>query len=583
MDRPVIVCGFGRVGRRVLEYLRAAHLPAVLIDQNFHPSHVPPDSRTVTGDCRNRETLIAADIAAARGVIVCTSDDLVNLSTVLVARSLNAEVRIVVRMFNQNLVPRLGRTVHNVFALSVSALGAPVLALTAITGELLSAFSLHDGPRQIAAVPVTSDSEWNRLTVGEAANRSHLIPLARLPRTGDEQHLRDLSPNQRLASGDRLIVCGSPKNVQRAVGHHDELGLLGVRWAGKLRRFGRVFHRTFLDVDLAVKVCTAILVGVLVFSTCVYHWGVGDSWPAALYHTVSVIATGADLRAEQLPAAYKVFVSGLRIAGAAMLAAFTAIFTQFLLRARLGGAFEQRRIPDGGHVVVCGLGNIGFRVVEELLKAGEEVVAIEPARDARFLASARRMGAAVITADATVLDVLTQARVGTAKAVVASTGNELANVEIALMARDLNPMQRVVVRISDPQLADALRDAANVRLALSVPALAAPAFVAALFGDRVLSAVRIGSRLVLVVELAVPAGDVCLEGRIVREVAEEFQLLPIAVFDCNRKPDPIAHEHRLMAGEHLVAVAGLSELERLFSRQRATANEETPGGSPGAK
>lgn len=572
MDRPVIVCGFGRVGRRVLEYLRAAQLPAVLIDQHFDPNHVPADCRTITGDCRNRETLIAADIANARGVIVCTSDDLVNLSTMMVARSLNGDVRIVVRMFNQNLIPRLGKAVHNVFALSVSALGAPVLALTAITGELLSAFSLADGPRQIAAVSVSADSEWNHRSVGEAASRFQLIPLARLPTAGGEKHLHDLSPEERLSSGDRLVVCGFPRDIQKIVGHHDEYGLLGVRWAGKFRRFGRVFHRTFLDVDLAVKVCTAILVGVLVFSTCVYHWGVGDSWPAALYHTVSVIATGADLHAEQFPPTYKVFVSGLRIAGAALLAAFTAIFTQFLLRARLGGAFEQRRIPDGGHVVVCGLGNIGFRVVEELLKAGEDVVAIEPSSDARFLASARRMGAAVITADATVLEVLTQARVATAKAVVACTGNELANVEIALMARDLNAMQRVVVRISDPQLADALRDAANVRLALSVPALAAPAFVAALFGDRVLRAVRIGARLVLVVELAVPPGDVCLEGKTVRDVAEEFHLVPVAVFDRNRKPDSAMIEHRLAAGEHLVAVAGLCDLERLFRRQRDLAN-----------
>src|SRR5262245_3506519 len=486
MDRPVILCGFGRVGRRVLEYLRAAQLPAVLIDQRFDPAQVPADARTVVGDCRSRDTLIAAGIESARGVIVCTSDDLVNLSAVLSARSINPDVRIVVRMFNQNLVPRLGRAVHNVFALSVSALGAPVLALTAITGELLAAFTLADGPRQIAALAVTPESPLNRLTVAEAGAKYQVVPLARLPKSGPERHLRDLPAEEQLGPGDRLVVCGAPRDLHRALGKDTEGTMLSVRWAGKLRRFGRVFHRTFLDLDKAVKICTAVLFGVLAFSTLVYHYGVGDPWAASLYHTVSVIATGADLRAEHLTPAYKVFVSGLRIAGAALLAAFTAIITQYLLRARLGLALEQRRIPDGGHVVVCGLGNVGFRVVEELLKAGEEVVAIEPARDARFLASARRMGAAVISADATVAEVLSQARVASAKAVVAGTGNELANVEIALMTRDMNPMQRVVVRLSDPQLADALRDAANVRLALSIPALAAPAFVAALFGDRVL-------------------------------------------------------------------------------------------------
>src|SRR5205823_8768335 len=171
MDRPVIVCGFGRVGRRVLDYLRAAQLTAVIVDLRFDPAHVPGDCRTITGDCRQRDTLVAAGIAGARGVIVCTSDDLVNLSTVLTARSVNGDVRIVVRMFNQNLIPRLGKAVHNVFALSVSALGAPVLALTAITGELLAAFPLSDGPRQIAAIAVAAGSALDRLTVAEAAER----------------------------------------------------------------------------------------------------------------------------------------------------------------------------------------------------------------------------------------------------------------------------------------------------------------------------------------------------------------------------------------------------------------------------
>ena len=65
----------------------------------------------------------------------------------------------------------------------------------------------------------------------------------------------------------------------------------------------------------------------------------------------------------------------------------------------------------------------------------------------------------------------------------------------------------VVVRLSDPHLAQTLRESANVRLALSLPAMAAPAFVAALFGDRVQGVFRVGSRLLMVVELAVQARE----------------------------------------------------------------------------
>src|SRR2546429_6667488 len=103
------------------------------------------------------------------------------------------------------------------------------------------------------------------------------------------------------------------------------------------------------------------------------------------------MATGADMH-EPERGWQKVFVSGLRIAGAALTAVFTAIVTNYFLRARLGGALEVRRIPDAGHILVCGLGNVGFRVVEKLLEYEERVVGIEQKRDSRFLATALRLG-----------------------------------------------------------------------------------------------------------------------------------------------------------------------------------------------
>ena len=158
-----------------------------------------------------------------------------------------------------------------------------------------------------------------------------------------------------------------------------------------------------------------------------------DPWGVSLRTTVGVIATAGAPPLEVDRPGMQVFVSFLRIAGAALTAVFTAIVTQYLLRARLGGAFEVRRIPDGGHVVVCGLGNVGFRVVEELLRAEELVVVIESDRNNRFLASARRLGAVIVPGDATVPEVLRQARAVAARAVVAATGNDLANVEVALL------------------------------------------------------------------------------------------------------------------------------------------------------
>src|SRR5687768_4821224 len=80
MNRPVIVCGLGRVGRRVLDYLRAAQIPAVVVDTRLDPATLPPGVRGVCGDCRQPSVLQQAGIADARGVLVLTSDDLANVS-----------------------------------------------------------------------------------------------------------------------------------------------------------------------------------------------------------------------------------------------------------------------------------------------------------------------------------------------------------------------------------------------------------------------------------------------------------------------------------------------------------------------
>src|SRR5262249_59244492 len=148
MEQHFILCGLGRVGVRVLEYLRAAGASVVVIDNTCRPDDARlAGTPLVCGDGRRPEVLEQAGLARAKGVLVVTSEDLVSISTALTIRSLNPTVRVVMRMFNQTLMTRLGTAVHNVFALSLSALSAPVLALIAQTGEALGTFRLEDGRR----------------------------------------------------------------------------------------------------------------------------------------------------------------------------------------------------------------------------------------------------------------------------------------------------------------------------------------------------------------------------------------------------------------------------------------------------
>ena len=193
---------------------------------------------------------------------------------------------------------------------------------------------------------------------------------------------------------------------------------------------------------------------------------------------------------------------------------------------------------------------------------------IESQRDARFLTATRRKNVAVIIGDATVLDVLRQAHAARARAVVAATNNDLVNIEIALLARELQPSQRVVVRLNDPQLSEMLRQSADIRFALSLPDLAAPAFVAALFGDRVLTVFLVRRRLIAVVELVVPRGDNTLDGQMVGTLAKNYGLVPLALRSVNEAESGQLLDHRLAAGDRLTVLTSLNDLVRLLGRER---------------
>jgi Trk K+ transport system NAD-binding subunit len=575
MTNHVILCGLGRVGWRVLAYLQAASTPVVVIDTRCAASDARLAGATlISGDCQQQSNLEAAGVAQAQGVIIVLSDELAGTATALLARRLNPHARVVLRMYNQNLIARLGSTVSNVTALSISVLTAPLLALIARTGNALGTFRLDDGKRQqISELTVHESSPVRGRPVGTLLQQS-LVVLGHT--TGKQTRLlHEVDLDRVIEPGDRLVVCGEARRLAPLLVRRDEESLPKLLWAGLTRRLGRVAWRTLGEIDLAVKICTTVLFVVIVVSTLIFTLGVKqDTVVDAFYRTISLMATGADMGGSELPQGswLKFYMGFLRMVGAALIAAFTAIMTNYLVRAQLGGALEVRRIPDGGHIIVVGLGNIGFRVVEELLNEDEQVVVIERAPDNSLIPTARRLGVAVIVGNATVPEVLKQAHAATAKAVIAATTKDLVNLEIGLLSREQKSAQRVVLLLADPQLAVALREAADVRLAFSVPVLAAPAFVAASFGDRVRSVFLVEDKLLAVVDLTVPADDAFLAGRAVRELAVDYALVPLRLQSGGQEPRDRPLNAQLAVGDQLTVIIGLTDLQRLLQREQPPRN-----------
>jgi Trk K+ transport system NAD-binding subunit len=143
-----------------------------------------------------------------------------------------------------------------------------------------------------------------------------------------------------------------------------------------------------------------------------------------------------------------------------------------------------------GHVILAGLGNLGYRTAKLLRDCGLPVVVIELTHNARF-ATAVRARCPVITGDARLPEELLRAGVSQCAAMIACTNDDVANIQSCLHARRLNPHARIIARVFDEVLAERMSGAFDIDLALSSSAIAAKAFVGAATDERAFRSVRI--------------------------------------------------------------------------------------------
>jgi len=218
-------------------------------------------------------------------------------------------------------------------------------------------------------------------------------------------------------------------------------------------------------------------------------------------------------------------------------------------------------------VVVAGIGRLGYRIVQELVSFGEEVVGIEINPDGDFQQRILDQKVPVISGDATRPEVLQQAGVDRASAIIPCTENDLTNLAIALGARELKPEIHVVLRMFDHDMAQKVARGFNISTAFSTSALAAPAFARAATRTDITHAFYIGDHLVNVSEMTVQSGSL-LVGRQVCDLEGELDfsiILHSRAGQVDLHPGP---DITLQAGDQVCVFASLDVLNRLGRMNR---------------
>ncbi|WP_311134292.1 NAD-binding protein [Synechocystis sp. CS-94] len=137
------------------------------------------------------------------------------------------------------------------------------------------------------------------------------------------------------------------------------------------------------------------------------------------------------------------------------------------------------------HIIVCGLGQTGYRIFSLLKQQGAEVIGVS---DRPILGEDP---SSIVVGELRSTATLTRAAVQTAQTLVLATSDDALNLAILTQARILNPRIRIVNRLFNHALGKRLDTTLPDHVSLSVSALAAPIFSFAALGNQAIGQLRL--------------------------------------------------------------------------------------------
>jgi Trk K+ transport system NAD-binding subunit len=490
----LIVCGDGPLSYRITEELTSRYGERVTVILPSRRRNYGPQISTLEGvrvlehPELSSQAFTDADVQSAQALAVVWQDDVGNLHAGLRATELNPGLRLVLAIFNRRLGEHIRMLFPDCTVLSGTAMSAPSFVAAAL-GE-----------------PAPSHVRVQRRTLyvarpADVAPGAVICSLA--APTDDHEGPRLLPPGTGPADLVLAVADGTPRNPLTRRRNP------AMAAAGLLRRL--VWHKfgmVFTALLAVIGVGFGLLATRYSISNMVYL-GLMDLTGSAL---TSPADSGAEKTAQVL-----LTVDGM---------AFIPVITAIVVGARLTGSVRRTPRPPGGHVIVVGLGNVGTSVTGQLHDLGFDVVCVDNNPGAAGIPMARQLGLPVVIGDAFREETLGAANLETCLALVSVTSSDIVNLETTLTARALRDDLRIVLRLTDDDLAERMQKTTGNIISRSVPYLAAPAFAAAMLEHQVLRTIAVGRHVLLIADVRAGPG---LAGTVIADTEQDGQARVLAL------------------------------------------------------
>lgn len=276
-------------------------------------------------------------------------------------------------------------------------------------------------------------------------------------------HLQAANPNVRVLNPAKMAAPAFVDALDTPLAH--VLGYRPVRVADDPIR--KPLDRLILKLSLG-------FVTMLLAATAYFHSAQQLTWIDSLYFvTVTVATVGyGDINLLNANTLSKLMGIGLILGSTFFIWMIFSLTVDRIIKRRGQLALGRRVYTHRGHVIVCGLGRLGYFIAEELLARGERVLIVERNEDSSTIEHFRSLGADVYVGDARLPRVLNEVGVTRAKALYSVINNDFTNLEIGLNARTFQPHLRLILRIFDDAMSARIREQLDIHLTFSMTAIA---------------------------------------------------------------------------------------------------------------
>ena len=315
------------------------------------------------------------------------------------------------------------------------------------------------------------------------------------------------------------------------------------------------------------------LVGIIALGTGGYVAIEEMSFLDALYMTVITLSTVGYGEVQPLTPGGRVFTVALILGAAGVALYLLAQMAQTLVETNIHELLTRRGMQKKidqlrDHVIVCGYGRFG-RIVADELRANDVPLVIVESNLSRE-PDLERYGAPYLIGSAARDEVLHDAGVERARAIMIGTGSDPDNVYITLSARQLNPKIRIHTRAESEEAIKRL-ELAGADQVVSPYHLGGQRMVSAILRPAVVDVLeiarpRVGGEIDLE-EVRVEEGSP-LTGQSVQEIERGAVRLRIVAVKHGGEEIQLAPEvdHDIRGGDHLVVIGERASLETLARR-----------------